>query len=275
MWVPDVYEGAPTPATAFFSVGPKAAGFALLIRFFYSVLADKTTGVGEWVVLEPIHWNIFMMVISAITMTVGNLCALSQQNVKRMLAYSSIAHAGYILMGFIVLNNVGLIAMLYYILIYAIMNLGAFFVVSLLRNEIGSEMLEDYKGLVWRSPFLVVAMAVFLFSLVGLPPLAGFVAKFYLFAALIQNGAKWQGFYWLALIGVINTVISLYYYAKVLKAMVFEKPTKEGEIFIPMTAKALLTALFVPIIILGIYWSPIFNIANRSSDIIFYSLKGP
>jgi NADH-quinone oxidoreductase subunit N len=194
-------------------------------------------------------------------MTLGNLAALNQQNVKRLLAYSSIAHAGYILMGFVVLSNDGLRAMLFYLVVYYLMNLGAFLVVMVVANSTGREDIDGFRGLAWRGGwFPAVTMAIFLFSLVGLPPLAGFVGKFYLFAAVIK-----ENFYYLAVVGILNSVISLYYYARIIKTMFLDTPLgTDGEISLDVRNGSLLAILGVVTIILGIYWAPVFSFADRS-----------
>ncbi len=257
-WTPDVYEGAPTPVTALFSAGPKAAGFALLIRFFYTSLV-QTDGTGGVTLLEGIQWPWLLAIMSAVTMTWGNLAALRQTNVKRMLAYSSIAHVGYLLMGFVLLTQAGLQAILFYLLIYAIMNLGAFLVVIALNNRLHSEHMDDYAGLGYREPILAGAMTIFLFSLTGLPPTAGFVAKFYLFAALVDSQL-----WWLALLGVLNSVISLYYYMSIARSMYFTPATETGGLGLSRAHVALVVILAVPTLVLGLYWSPVKALADSS-----------
>lgn len=264
-WTPDVYEGAPTPITAFLSVGPKAAGFALLIRFFNVALTSGTSSghVGDWSVLSGLDWAQLLAVISAATMTLGNLVAIVQNNVKRLLAYSSIAHAGYALMGTVVLSEQGIHATMFYLVVYYLMNIGAFLVVIINQELVGSESIEDYKGLAWRAPIPAVAMGVFLFSLTGLPPTAGFVGKFYLFAAVIKAGTS---YYWLAVVGIINSVVSLYYYARIIKAMFLDKSLEEKltPVAISPFFVTLLVVLVVPTILLGIYWAPLANFAQDS-----------
>jgi len=220
MWAPAVYTGAPIPFTAFLAVGSKAAGFGLLIRFFYPGLSQSADGQLTWSYLAGVDWPQMILVISMVTMTLGNLAALHQTNLKRLLAYSGIAHAGYTLMGFVVLSHEGLQAMLFYLVVYYLMNLGAFWVVMVVANATGEEDIEAYRGLAWRGGALpAVALAVFLFSLTGLPPLAGFIGKFYLFAAVVKGE-----FYFLALVGVLNSVVSLYYYTRVVRAMFLDAP---------------------------------------------------
>lgn len=249
MWSPDVYEGAPIPITAFLSVASKAAGFALFLRFFYS-------GFSAQGLLDTVDWGVLLAIVSALTMTVGNLAALPQRNVKRLLAYSSIAHGGYLLMGGVLLTSEGLSAILFYLIVYLFMNLGAFYVVILVANDSGSEMIEGYRGLSSRSPLVAGAMMIFLVSLTGIPPFAGFFGKFFLFKAVID-----EGFYWLAFVGLINSVISLYYYARIIKAMYFESAEDTESFYSTKSTFALLTVFVIPTIFIGLL--------N-----IFYSLSG-
>jgi NADH-quinone oxidoreductase subunit N len=260
MWAPDVYHGAPIPVTAFLAVGSKAAGFALAIRFFYPALS-RVTGAGTWQFIEGVDWPQLVLVLSMVTMTLGNLAALSQQNLKRLLAYSSIAHAGYTLMGFVVLSNDGLRAMLFYLVVYYMMNLGAFLVVMIVVNSTGREDVDGLRGLAWRGGTLpAVAMAVFLFSLAGLPPLAGFIGKFYLFAAVVE-----QHLYFLALVGVTNSVVSLYYYARIVKTMFLDFPDgTEPQVAVGLHNGSLLWTLAGATLVLGVYWSPIIRLVDRS-----------
>ncbi len=240
MWSPDVYEGAPIPITAFLSVASKAAGFALFLRFFYSGFQAEG-------VLQSVDWTFLLAIVSALTMTIGNLAALPQQNVKRLLAYSSISHGGYLLMGGVLLTSEGLSAILFYLVVYFFMNLGAFYVVVLIANESGSEMIESYRGLSSRAPFVAVAMLIFLVSLTGIPPVAGFFGKWLLFTAVIS-----KGMYWLALIGLLNSVVSLYYYARIIKAMYFESSEEEESFSFSNSTFALLSVFVIPTIFIGI-----------------------
>jgi len=260
MWVPDVYTGAPIPIAAFLSVGSKAAGFALLMRFFYPALSHLGAD-GTWQFLPGVDWPQLVLVLCMVTMTLGNLAALSQRNVKRLLAYSSIAHAGYMLMGFVVLSNEGLRAMMFYMVVYYLMNIGAFLVVMIVANSTGREDIEGYRGLAWRGGAApAVALAVFLFSLTGLPPLAGFIGKFYLFAAVIR-----QQFYFLALVGVLNSVISLYYYARVVRTMFLDFPEgDEAPVTVGLHNGSLMWGLCAATLVLGVYWSPVIGLAERS-----------
>lgn len=265
-WTPDVYEGAPITITAFLSVASKAAGFAMLIRFFKVSFVDpamSTAVMGSWAAFPGFGWNNILAVLSVITMTIGNLVAVWQNNLKRMLAYSSIAHAGYMLLGVVVLSNQGITAVLVYFVVYLFMNLGAFYTVMIVANKIGSEDIEAYKGLGSRSPVIGVAMTIFLLSLTGIPPTAGFVGKLYLFAALIN--AKWIG---LAIVAALNGVISLYYYARVIRNM-FLRPSDDGAqpIDFPAFQVVILMMLVVPTLLLGVYFTPLVEMAQASVSI--------
>jgi NADH-quinone oxidoreductase subunit N len=262
MWSPDVYQGAPTPFTAFLSVASNAAGMAIMIRFFFPGVSRMVAG-GDWAFVAGVEWPHVLLFLSMITMTVGNLCALNQKNLKRMLAYSGIAHAGYMLMGLAVLTNDGLRAILFYVVVYLIMNLGAFLVVGMIANVTGDENIENYRGLAWRGAVVPsVCLAVFLFSLTGLPPFAGFIGKFFLFAAVLKQGGA---FVLLALVAVINSVISLYYYAKVVKTMFLDVPDP-GDQTISVAAKnfTLLIPLTVLTVVLGVYFSPLAQYTSQS-----------
>jgi NADH-quinone oxidoreductase subunit N len=224
-WCPDVYQGAPTPVTAFLSVAPKAAGFAVMMRFFFAGLATErphlVAGLAEsssrWDAVPTIEWQPVLMLISVLTMTIGNIAALTQTNMKRLLAYSSIAHAGYILMGMVAASKNGARAIMVYLLCYVFMNLGAFLIVTLIHYHDGSFDLRDYPGLHRRAPLLTVAMAIFLLSLMGIPPLIGFMGKLYVFSAIVESGPIW-----FAVVGAVNAAIAAYYYARVLKTMVID-----------------------------------------------------
>ena len=263
MWSPDVYEGAPTPVTAFLSVGPKAAGFAVLVRFFYTVFASPDGADGMWKLSSSVDLPFLFAVLSAVTMTVGNLVAINQRNVKRLLAYSSIAHAGYMLMGFVLLTTVGLKAILFYLVVYLFMNLGAFYVVVLVANGSRSEDISYFSGLGSRAPFAAVSLAIFLFALTGIPPFSGFIGKVYLFAEVINRGV-----YWLALVAALNSVISLYYYARIVKVMFLEDPTQAGDLPLALVPRVMLAILVVPTLLLGIYWEPVIRVTEASVRIL-------
>ena len=214
MWTPDVYEGAPTPMTAFMSTGPKAAAFAASLRLF--LVAFPTL---------QVEWSQLLWVLAVLTMTVGNITALRQDNIKRMLAYSSIAHAGYCLVGFAAGNSTGTAGILFYMLSYAFMNIGAFAIIILVakKGEPNGTVM-DLAGFGFKHPVLALAMTVFMFSLAGVPPTAGFIGKFYLFSGAIQ-----KGYIWLAILGVLNSAASVYYYLRVIVYMYMKEPTEEFE----------------------------------------------
>jgi NADH-quinone oxidoreductase subunit N len=255
-WCPDVYEGAPTPVTAFLSVGPKAAAFALFIRLFYPLFATPE-GTDLYAAVTGLDWPVILALISAVTMTLGNVAALPQTNVKRLLAYSSIAHAGYLLMGLACLSSLGLRAVVFYLGVYLFMNLGAFAVVAILGGTSESEEIHFYRGLGNKAPFIAVAMAVFMFSLIGLPPFSGFVGKVYLFAAVIS-----RKIYWLAVVAALNTVVSLYYYMRVVKAMFLESAAEARCPVVTPGSQVLLVVLLIPTLGLGIYWQPLAQIVG-------------
>ncbi len=259
MWCPDVYQGAPTPVTAFLSVGPKAAGFALLIRFFSGAIPDQL-GSG---LTSITPWPLLLAVIACATMTLGNLAALGQTNLKRMFAYSSIAHAGYLLLGLCAGGSDGNRAILIYLVTYLFMNTGAFIVIMAISDAGLGEELLDYRGLGKRAPFAALTMAMFLFSLTGLPPFAGFFGKFYLFYALLAKGGTLL--LTTAVIGILNSAVSLYYYARVLKAMYFEAaPEGAGPITVGRVHSIPLALMALPTVALFIVWTPLVHYIDAS-----------
>ncbi|MCH7611806.1 MAG: NADH-quinone oxidoreductase subunit N [Candidatus Marinimicrobia bacterium] len=261
-WTPDVYEGAPTPITAYLSVAPKAVGFAVIIRFFNTVFGDSGAFIDPSIyTFTTIAWPQLLAVLSVITMTLGNLVALQQNSIKRMLAYSSIAHAGYMLMAIPTLSSQGVYAIMLYLVMYLFMNLGAFFVVIYVKSQGGGESFDDFKGLGWKMPIVGIVMTVFMLSLTGIPPTAGFIGKFYIFASVIKVGPQ---MYWLAVVGAINSVISLYYYFRVVKVMFLEGEPSETIIVPSPTVLMILFALAIPTVFFGIYWAPIADWVSRS-----------
>lgn len=265
-WCPDVYTGAPTPVTAFLSVGPKLAGFAVLIRFFYGGLASPSADGTSWAMVGSVDWQTILMGVSVITMTLGNVAALLQTNLKRLLAYSSIAHAGYIMMGAVVLSGEGIQAMIAYMLIYLFMNLGAFLVVIVVHNDVGSFDLKDYAGIWRRAPMLTLIMGIFLFSLMGIPPFAGFLAKWYIFAAVIRAGLGW-----FAVIGVVNSAIGAFYYVKILKTMFMEgsdTPEPSSPLRLQPLYTGLLFVLVVPNIIGLLLWGYLDRVTEFSQRLL-------
>ncbi|MDC0357541.1 NADH-quinone oxidoreductase subunit N [Oligoflexia bacterium] len=262
-WCPDVYQGSPTPITAFFSVVSKAAGFGALMRllapvFGLEVLHSSSVVLGALPVLFG--------VLAMITMTYGNLAALRQTNVKRLLAYSSIAHAGYLLMGFAVFTPEALEAVAMYLTVFLFMNFGAFWVVILLINQLGGAELERFKGVAYKAPLIFGVMFLCLISLTGLPPTAGFAAKLVLFKVVIGAGISTMdqglltgtaGFYFLlALLGVLNSVVSLYYYMKIVKVMVFERPD-EGFTFTVSIRDGVFAVVVAAPVLLFLYFGPL------------------
>ena len=262
-WTPDVYEGAPTTVTAFLSVASKAAGFAMMMRAFKVMFIDSSiTGLpaGTWTLISGVHIQNALMILAVLTMTLGNLVALWQDNVKRLLAYSSIAQAGYMLLGLVVLSSDGFSAVMIYFVVYLFMNLGAFYVVMLIANKIKSENIDDYKGLGKRAPLLSVAFAIFLVSLTGLPPTAGFIGKWMIFLSLIN--AKMVG---IAVIGVLNSVVSLYYYVRIIRNMFLREgqPAEEPMKF-PLAQNILLMSLLIPTLYFGLFVNELIQFAQFS-----------
>ena len=250
MWAPDVYEGAPTPITAFLSVGSKAASFAMLLRIFVEGLPSMSD-----------DWRLLFQVLSIVTMTVGNIAALTQSNLKRMLAYSSVAHAGYVLIGVIAGTERGVTAALVYLMVYAFMQLGAFAVITMLRrDDVAGEELKDFSGLHVKHPLAAFAMLLFMLSLGGIPPTAGFMGKFWLFGAAID-----ADYVWLAVIGVLNSAISLYYYIRIVVFMYLKDETIG---IVPAVRPAMAIALAVAVVAtlgLGVYPQPLFDFAQASA----------
>ncbi|MDZ7261371.1 MAG: NADH-quinone oxidoreductase subunit N [candidate division KSB1 bacterium] len=250
MWAPDVYQGAPTPITGFMSAGTKAAAFAALVRILVAAFGA-----------HQLNWSNILWVLAVFTMTLGNVVAISQSNIKRMLAYSSIAHAGYILVAVVAANDMGHSGILFYLMAYTFMNVGAFGVVIMIGAK-GEENLEiaDYMGLGYRRPLTALAMAVFMFSLAGIPPTAGFMGKFYIFSAALK-----AGYLWLVIFAVINSLISVYYYLRVVVYMYMREPEKEPVFAkaVPAVALALLIAV-VGTLQLGIFPSTLMEIFQNS-----------
>ena len=240
-WAPDVYEGAPTPITSFISTASKAAGFAVLLRFMLAVFPAIEA---EWVTL--------LAIIATVTMTVGNLLAIPQTNIKRLLAYSSIAHAGYAMIGLVALSSFGTATVIFYLIGYVVTNITAFAVVILFARSAGSDEIVDYAGLSRRSPGLALVLLVALLSLGGMPPLAGFVAKFYVFAAAIESG-----WIWLAFVGVLNAIIGLYYYMTILKVVYLYRSEDENKpITIPRSYALVLMICVIAILAIGTLSAP-------------------
>jgi NADH-quinone oxidoreductase subunit N len=254
VWTPDVYQGAPTPVAAFISVASKSAGFVFALRLFSWTFAGSIA-----------VWGPFFIAASVLTMTFGNLVAIPQKNVKRLLAYSTISQAGYILVGFMGAPVLGASAVLFYLLVYTVTNIAAFTVVIAFSAATGSDQLEDYSGLARREPLLALALTLALLSLAGIPPLGGFVGKIYLFYAAMQ-----QGYLWLVIVAALNSILSLYYYLLVLKRMYIQEPTVERpRIRMPLPVKVVLLVTIAGIFLLGLLPGAIMNAISEISRSIF------
>jgi NADH-quinone oxidoreductase subunit N len=258
-WTPDVYEGAPTPITGYISVASKAAGFAVLVRVFNVVFP---------VPFQHSEWVNLVETLSIVTMTLGNILAIPQTNIKRMLAYSSIAQAGYVLIGVAAASRLGVAAAIFYLGAYVLTNLSAFAVVILVANKTGSDEIKAFAGLARRSPYLSILMMLSLLSLAGVPPLAGFFGKFYLFQAAV--GADLVR---LAIIGVLNSIVGLYYYLIIVKVMFVDRPERleeeEEPVLVPTASRWALGVTVLGILFLGIYATPWYDLATRAAEAFF------
>lgn len=254
MWSPDIYEGAPTPVTAFLAVASKAASFAVFVRVFIISLPDLSN-----------LWIVIVTLLAVLTMVFGNVVAIPQTNIKRMLAYSSIAQAGYMLIGLVAFSELGVAALLFYSMTYVFANVGAFAVVTAFYNQTGSLQIKDYAGLAKRSPLLAATMFICLVSLAGLPPLAGFVGKLLLFTAIIE-----QGIIWLAFIGIIMSMVSVYYYFIVVKVMYLGKPEENAEpVRLSAGLKSAIVICMVASLFLGVYFTPLINLTIQAAQSLF------
>ncbi len=253
-WAPDVYEGAPTPITAYVSTASKAAGFAVLVRVMLLAFPSVEG-----------FWAAALAGVAAVTMTLGNVLAITQRNIKRLLAYSSIAHAGYALIGLVALSRFGTASLIFYLVAYIVTNLAAFSVVILFARAAGSDQIADYAGLSRRSPGLALALLVAFLSLAGMPPLAGFVAKIYVFAAAVESGLIW-----LAFVGVLNAIVGLYYYLTVLKVVYLYRSDQEGvPIEVPRPYAVALAACIGAILLVGIVSGPWLEAAIGAAGSLF------
>jgi NADH-quinone oxidoreductase subunit N len=265
-WTPDVYEGSPSTITAYLSVAPKAAGFAMIIRFFHQVFSDSIGLTSNAIGSTDLPWPEIIGVLAVVTMTMGNLVAIQQKSIKRMLAYSSIAHAGYMMLALPVLSMEAVESVMIYLFIYVFMNLGAFFIVIFVKNKTGGESFEDFEGLGWKMPIVGAFMTLFMLSLTGLPPTAGFVGKLYIFKTLVGAGSE---FLWLVVAGGVNSVISLYYYFHVVKVMFLGGKRSDVITYPPSTMFGLMIFTAVPSLLLGLYWSPLASWVKDS--LVFYT----
>jgi NADH-quinone oxidoreductase subunit N len=255
MWVPDVYEGAPTPVTAFLAVGSKAAGFALVLRVFYAALGEPPL---QW------DWAILFAILSAATMTIGNVVALVQTNIKRMLGYSSIAHAGYLLVGVATITKFGVSGVVFYLLAYAVTNLAAFGAIIAISNRTNSDEISSYSGMARRAPLVAFVLLISLLSLTGIPPTAGFFGKFYMFAAAVEYGLGW-----LVAIAVVNSAISAYYYVRVIKVMYLGAPESEERVITSASLASVLAVALAGIVFLGFYPAPLFEVVQTAAGVLF------
>ena len=265
-WTPDVYEGSPTTITAYLSVAPKAAGFAMIIRFFHQIFSDSIALAGTELGSTDLPWPEIIGVLAVVTMTMGNLVAIQQDSIKRMLAYSSIAHAGYMMLALPVISMEAIESIMIYLFVYVFMNLGAFFIVITVKNKTGGETFNDYKGLGWKMPVIGSLMTLFMLSLTGLPPTAGFVGKLYIFKTLVGAGSD---FLWLVVAGGINSVISLYYYFHVVKVMFLDGERSEKLSYPPSLMFGLMVFTAIPSLLLGLYWNPLASWVKDS--LVFYT----
>lgn len=254
-WAPDVYEGAPTPIAGFLSTASKAAGFVVVLRVLVAIFTPSATP----------DWTNLLAIISVLTMTIGNVLALAQKNIKRLLAFSSIAHAGYILIGVVALSQLGLTSVVFYLIAYLISNLAAFGIVMTFSQVVGSDEISAYSGLSRRKPWLAFAMLIAFLSLAGMPPLAGFVAKIFVFAAAVGVGMVW-----LAFVGVLNSIVGLYYYLTVLKYVyLFRSDDESKPLVISRPYTIALTVLIVGIILVGTLFGPWFSLSTQIASSLF------
>jgi len=255
MWTPDAYEGAPLPITAYLSATSKAAGFALLLRLFSSALMP---------VIDD--WQFMVAAVSALTMVVGNVVALQQHNIKRLLAYSSIGQVGYMLMGITAISPEVSSALLLHMTGYVITNLAAFIAIIAYHNETGAEEIRDFRGMSDRAPLLAAVTAVALFSLAGMPLFAGFLTKFILFQSVAQND-----YYWLAALAVVASLISLYYYLQVIRQIYVSEPPDMTRFRIPLVTQGAVVALTAGIFFVGLYPAPLFEVTDSVAAVLFQS----
>ena len=260
MWVPDVYEGAPTPITAYLSVASKAAGFAVILRVFYLAFGEIS-----------LDWGVLFAALSALSMTVGNLVAIAQSNIKRMLAYSTIAQAGYLMVGVAAIaarapdgETLGPSSVLFYLVAYAVTNLAAFFAIIAITTRTGSDLISSFAGMGRRAPVLAFILAFALVSLTGIPPTAGFMGKLYLFSAAVKSDLVW-----LVVLGVVNSVLSAYYYVKVIRIMYMERPESEEPVTTTYVPQLALYVSGILILVLGILPGELIKFAEKAAAVLF------
>ena len=262
MWAPDVYEGSPTPVTAYLSVASKAAGFAVILRVFYVAFPMEVIS---------LDWSAVFAVLSGLSMTIGNLVAIRQDNIKRLLAYSTIAHAGYLMMGLAAISarvpggeaDSGPSAVIFYLSGYAATNLAAFSAIIAISNRIGSDMIDDFAGMSRRSPYLSGVLGFALVSLIGVPPTIGFMAKLYVFGAAVDANLEW-----LVLLGVLNSVISAYYYLRIIKVMYLSPPAEEEPVHSGPAIRLAMLSTFAAVAFFGIYPTPLLRLARTAAEVL-------
>lgn len=260
-WAPDVYEGAPTPIAAFLSVGSKAAG----LLAFAKIMILSLGGLYDHV-MKPNDWGILVGVLASAAMIWGNVAAIRQSNIKRMLAYSSIAHAGYVLIGMLAVSEIGWTSVSFYMFAYMFANMGAFAVVAIFEDATGSTQIKSYTGLSHTSPFYSLALAVFMLSLAGIPPLAGFLGKYYVFAAAVEMAGTAPAhtwLYWLVGIGLLTSVFALFYYANVIKSMYFTRETSPYTLSLAMPGSAIVILGLVGVLLFGLYPNLALDLADQ------------
>ncbi|MFH0702275.1 MAG: NADH-quinone oxidoreductase subunit NuoN [bacterium] len=259
-WAPDVYQGSPVPVAAFLSVVSKTAGFAIIIRFMSLIFKNI-----------PV-WGFSIAIIAVLTMTIGNLMAISQSNIKRLMAYSSIAQSGYILIGLAIATNAGISSMIFYLITYLFMNFGVWIAIEIFTNQTGKDSIEDFNGLAFKRPYFAIGLTICLMSLAGIPLTAGFMGKFYLFQAVISAGFQ---FTWLLIAALINTIISIYYYLRIVKAMFLKPQSVSVENLKPLKPLNIIFGfMVVAVILLGILASPFISISQFSAkQLIFYNYE--
>lgn len=253
MWAPDVYEGAPTPITALLAMGSKAAGFAVLLRVFLGAFADLQG-----------YWMSLVSLFAAASMIIGIVVAIWQTNIKRMLAYSSIAQAGYILSGVLAADAAGVKGMLFYAVLYMFANVGAFAVAIAVKNHYGSDNIDDFSGLSQKSPLLALVMTIALLSMAGIPPMAGFAGKLYLFIAIVE-----KGYLWLAILGFVMSMISVYYYISVVKTMYSKEAKDEKEFIVSGALRMAAVVSLIATLFIGIYPGPLAELANAAARVLW------
>ena len=261
MWAPDVYEGSPTPVTAFLSVASKAAGFAVILRVFYVAFADESLN---------LEWGAIFAMLSVLSMTFGNLVAIRQSNIKRLLAYSTIAHAGYMMVGLAAVaartadgESVGATGVIFYLAGYAATNLAAFAVVIAITSRVGGDEIKDFAGMARRTPYLAAALGFALISLIGVPPTVGFIAKVYIFGAAV--GADLE---WLAVAGVVNSVLSAYYYLRIVKEMYLSEPASDERVPSGLPMRLAVLAAFAGVLVFGVYPTPLLELSRAAAAVL-------